>query len=1087
MNAERSQLSRGEANDAAHKSNFTSRRRQSSIPNAKAPMGPRPLDIPAGKRFVAKSSSQLVPAFAEAFQNRTISHSMATHPNLNNGAPAATSQEHPSQQFSINNVSRFSFASIIQQNSVPHDEAQKDSLDFGDFLAPINFDEFHNSITTDEPNLSHFPLPGRGPSSAFRPIEENKTLLPQPINPPASTRKVSGTGSIGRKNSLARQQNIPSTSLSRNSSKSEPMSTGPATSVLRSRRQSNFPPNSYSNANTTTKAPRKSIGPGTFIEPDPSENKPLRRRPSVGVRKSSNEQKLMAGLNIGVANLGIDASGSEEPREMGNAQNPTVKSGKGSKRDNEKAFLTPSRTPDPSRGPGRTKSRTGTPGGNATPSSNAANKRMSVMPSIATGLGARTISPTDARRMKRMSIAPPAPPLPQSYLPHAPPTPQPEPSLARSRSLLRSPGPRHGKSVTPSSSRTTPDPNRKSYSSGQSLSSSTSFGSARNSGVVPPLPAGASSSRLPTPKPQLEPLSISNGEEVPPVPAIPKAYESPQSEVEQPFFSARSSGLPPADTPISASPHATTFADAMKAIDITQAPSSSSRKYSYTSQPDAEQRQRPQPSTGKKNLPPLRLPPLNLLPLSTPTAAKIKALEEEAFDSAKRPQTPPARQNSTKTPSTPLTASKATFFSKSHYENDDVSNHHVRSSTSHHALRAPSNSSIDTPFSFDSGTPGPRIRSPFTSSSLPKNSGEFSRYMQPKYNGDLNRMNSQARPSGPRAPSFSLAPKPEQKGIPIQPESSFSASALRRKLSRKRSENKVQESVEKDVDALKYDNMPPPKLPASATLSNLPATSMSPTQRPSYLSTRRKTSGSNISGPPSAERQGSFSSTQSQSLEGRPSVESNRSFNMHSHQASRNASVMNGKTSSAIQSQAPDAGLDRDDMIAEEEMKKLASKRKDFETAARELDALRRRACPRDRISASYALQSTNLNLFERGEIVDFRDVYFTGTRSANKIVGDLNASATNFGYDDDRGDYNIVEGDHLAYRYEVVDLLGKGSFGQVVRCVDHRTGILVAVKIIRNKKRFHQQALVEVNILQKLREWVRDHSRNFQSSLTGF
>jgi dual specificity tyrosine-phosphorylation-regulated kinase 2/3/4 len=1087
MNAERGQLAKSEANDAAHKSNFTSSRRQSSIPNAKAPLGPRPLDIPAGKRFVANAPFQSVPAFAEASPYRSISHSIASQPNLDDGAAAETSEEYSPQQFSINEISRFSFASIIQQNSAPPDDTQEDSLDYGDFLAPINFDDFHNSITTDEPNLSHFPLPGRGPSSAFRPVEENKTLLPQPINPPASTRKVSATGSIGRKNSLARQQNTPSTTLGRNASKSEPMSTGPAISVLRSRRQSHFPPNSYTNANTCAKAPRKSIGPGTFVEPDPSDNKSPRRRPSVGVRKPSNEQKIVTGLNIGMANLGIDTSGNEDPSAMGNTKNPKVKSGQGSKHDTEKTFLTPSRTSDPSRGPGRTKSRSGTPGGTATPSSNATNKRVSVMPPIASGLGARTISPTDARRMRRMSTAPPAPPLPQSYLPHAPPTPQPEPTLARSGSLLRSPGPRHGKSATPSSSRTTPDPNRKSYSSGQSLSSSTSFGSARNSGGMPPLPAGNSTSRFPTPKPQLEPLTTSNGDEVPPVPAIPKAYESPQSEAEQPFFSARSSGLPPADTPISASPHATTFSDAMKAIDIPRALSPSSRKYSYTSQHDHEERQRAQPNTAKKNLPPLRLPPLNLLPLNIPTAAKIKALEVETFDSGKQPQTPPARLDITKTPSTPLTASKATFFSRSHHEHDDLSNHHVRSSTSHHALRAPSTSSIDTPFSFDSGTPGPRIISPFTSSSLPKNSGEFSRYMQPKFNGDLNRVNSQARPSGPRAPSFSIAPKPEQKGTPIQPDSSFSASVLRRKLSRKRSEKDVQESVEKDVDALKYGNMPPPRFPASATMSNLPAISTSPTQRPSYLSSRRKTSSSNFNVPPPAERQGSFSSTQSQSLEGRPSVESNRSFNSHFHQAPRTSAVMNGKPSSAIHTQSPDAGLDRDDMVAEEEMKKLASKRKDFETAARELDALRKRACPRDRISASYALQTTPLNLFERGEIVDFRDVYFTGTRSANKIVGDLNASATNFGYDDDRGDYNIVEGDHLAYRYEVVDLLGKGSFGQVVRCVDHKTGILVAVKIIRNKKRFHQQALVEVNILQKLREWVRNPGRDFQSSLTAF
>ena len=175
----------------------------------------------------------------------------------------------------------------------------------------------------------------------------------------------------------------------------------------------------------------------------------------------------------------------------------------------------------------------------------------------------------------------------------------------------------------------------------------------------------------------------------------------------------------------------------------------------------------------------------------------------------------------------------------------------------------------------------------------------------------------------------------------------------------------------------------------------------------------------------------------------------------------------------ASQNRPQSTGLDRDDMLAEEEMKRLATKRKDFESAAKELDALRKRAHPVEPMSPVHASATIIMNIFERGEVVDYKEVFFTGTKSANKIVGDLNQSSVNFGYDDDRGDYNIIEGDHLAYRYEVVDVLGKGSFGQVVRCVDHKTGILVAVKIIRNKKRFHQQALVEVNILQKLREWV--------------
>lgn len=112
------------------------------------------------------------------------------------------------------------------------------------------------------------------------------------------------------------------------------------------------------------------------------------------------------------------------------------------------------------------------------------------------------------------------------------------------------------------------------------------------------------------------------------------------------------------------------------------------------------------------------------------------------------------------------------------------------------------------------------------------------------------------------------------------------------------------------------------------------------------------------------------------------------------------------------------------------------------------------------------------LSNYELKEILDYPSVYCIGARSKKKPAT-LDNSANNYGYDDERGDYLVVNHDHLAYRYEVIDTLGKGSFGQVLHCRDHCTGESVAIKIILNKKRFHHQALVEIKILDNLRKWV--------------
>lgn len=117
------------------------------------------------------------------------------------------------------------------------------------------------------------------------------------------------------------------------------------------------------------------------------------------------------------------------------------------------------------------------------------------------------------------------------------------------------------------------------------------------------------------------------------------------------------------------------------------------------------------------------------------------------------------------------------------------------------------------------------------------------------------------------------------------------------------------------------------------------------------------------------------------------------------------------------------------------------------------------------------------LSDFEKGEILDYRKIWYLGLDS--KKVNGSPLKPYNYGYDDDKGDYKVVINDHIGYRFEVIEPLGKGSFGQALRCFDHERKEYVALKIIRNKKKFQHQAGVEVKILKHLKENDKNDDNN--------
>lgn len=120
-------------------------------------------------------------------------------------------------------------------------------------------------------------------------------------------------------------------------------------------------------------------------------------------------------------------------------------------------------------------------------------------------------------------------------------------------------------------------------------------------------------------------------------------------------------------------------------------------------------------------------------------------------------------------------------------------------------------------------------------------------------------------------------------------------------------------------------------------------------------------------------------------------------------------------------------------------------------------------------------LYMNKLTPYEHHEIYKYSQIYFIGA-NAKKRSG---TGGNNSDYDNENGSYIHIPHDHVAYRYEVLKIIGKGSFGQVVKAYDHKTREHVALKMVRNEKRFHRQAQEEIRILKHLRGQDKENTFN--------
>lgn len=101
------------------------------------------------------------------------------------------------------------------------------------------------------------------------------------------------------------------------------------------------------------------------------------------------------------------------------------------------------------------------------------------------------------------------------------------------------------------------------------------------------------------------------------------------------------------------------------------------------------------------------------------------------------------------------------------------------------------------------------------------------------------------------------------------------------------------------------------------------------------------------------------------------------------------------------------------------------------------------------------------LTQYEHKEILKYKNIYFFGpdAKKSQRI------------YTDNEGFYIININDHISYRYEILEILGSGSFGQVVKCLDYKSQELVALKILKKNIRFKKSGELEFNMIKLLSE----------------
>lgn len=121
-------------------------------------------------------------------------------------------------------------------------------------------------------------------------------------------------------------------------------------------------------------------------------------------------------------------------------------------------------------------------------------------------------------------------------------------------------------------------------------------------------------------------------------------------------------------------------------------------------------------------------------------------------------------------------------------------------------------------------------------------------------------------------------------------------------------------------------------------------------------------------------------------------------------------------------------------------------------------------------------------------------DFKYESSRNPRRVLTKPSKGSKNDGYDNEDSDYILYVNDILGSeetghksvleatfnsrhaelmrrnRYLILDVLGQGTFGQVVKCQNLKTQEVVAVKVVKNRTAYFNQSMMEVSVLDLVR-----------------